>query len=140
MSQDCKRLLAIEMQTEAVIYKIKRNTDVEYKTMLSRLKREYTKKMNGSNMAGVQPGQKSMKIEWEESVRIRQFPSMLQGQASVNFLFSPDFKYMIDINYAEKRFMISKLKRNVYKGKVRGSHSICDFKIDKGWLPMDSTD
>ena len=47
MSQDCKRLLAIEMQTEAVIYKIKRNTDVEYKTMLSRLKMEYTKKMNG---------------------------------------------------------------------------------------------
>ena len=98
MSQDCKRLLAIEMQTEAVIYKIKRNTDVEYKTMLSRLKMEYTKKMNGSKMAGVQPGQKSIKIEWEESVRIRQFPSMLQGQASVNFLFSPDFKYMIDIN------------------------------------------
>ncbi len=96
--------------------------------------------MNEGNIAGVLPGQKSMKIEWEESIRIRQFPSMLQGQASVNFLFSPDFKYMIDINYSEKRFMISKLKRNVHKGKVRGSHSICDFKIDKGWLPIDTTD
>lgn len=55
LSQDCKRLLAIEMQTEAVIYKIKRNSDAEYRAILSKLKMEFRKKkMNDPKE--VQPG------------------------------------------------------------------------------------
>ena len=80
---------------------------------------------------------KSTKIEWEEVTRIRQFPTMLQGDSSANFLFSPDFKYMIDFNYSEKIFMISRLRKNVEKGKVRGSHSLCDFRMSRGLLPFE---
>jgi hypothetical protein len=45
------------MQTEAVIYKIKRNSKAEYRTISSKLKMEYKKKkMNEGNIAGVLPG------------------------------------------------------------------------------------
>ena len=49
-------------------------------------------------------------IEWERKATINQFPTVLQGNISANFLFSPDFDRYIDFNSSKKQFIIREVK------------------------------
>lgn len=48
----------------------------------------------------------SPQVQWEEIAHIKQFPMALQGKASVNFLFSPNFTYYIDCHFINGNFVI----------------------------------
>jgi len=49
------------------------------------------------------------KIEWKPVASIEQFPTVLQGLTSANFLFSPNFDWFFDIDYSEQQFLIRKV-------------------------------
>jgi hypothetical protein len=76
LSQDKKRLLAVCDKTTATIYRIELPDGVD----------------NVADLNGEL-------IEWKAETKINQFPQLLQGNTSANFLFSPNFDYMIDVHY-----------------------------------------
>lgn len=88
-------------------------------------------------------------VQWELVTVIHQFPALLQGECSANFLFSKNFEYMLDIDYKNYSFLISKLRKNVLSYKHRdqdmpevvtsGSHSHFDFAIDRNLLSVEFT-
>ena len=45
-------------------------------------------------------------VEWEFWRRIKRYPSMLAGRCSYNFLFSPNFRFYIDVDYEGDTFII----------------------------------
>lgn len=47
-------------------------------------------------------------IKWKQVASIKQFPASLQGDVSVNFLFSPNFTYYFDVNIIQGNFVIKK--------------------------------
>ena len=46
-------------------------------------------------------GDEGQKVKWEPKYIIRRFPKHLADITSVNYLFSPNFTFQLDYNYAE---------------------------------------
>ena len=51
-------------------------------------------------------GDKGQLVEWKVKYYIRRFPKHLAETTSVNYLFSPNFKYQLDYLYDESVFVI----------------------------------
>ena len=45
-------------------------------------------------------------IRWKPKYRIKRFPTTLGSMTSVPYLFSPNFKYLLDFSYSDEEFMI----------------------------------
>lgn len=45
-------------------------------------------------------------VKWVKQTTIKRFPTLLQGDASVNSLFSHDFTYYFDFNFNTNQIMI----------------------------------
>ena len=51
-------------------------------------------------------GHDAKRVKWEPKFKIRRFPTILAQLTSYNYLFSPNFKWQIDFEYAENQFVI----------------------------------
>lgn len=45
-------------------------------------------------------------VEWVETRKIQQYPTLLQGKCTLPFLFDPNFDRYIDVDYAQGHFVI----------------------------------
>lgn len=107
LSNDCKKLLMIEQQTTAVIYHLDLDSEKQLDERVSMLREEYR---NPSLQWKADPG---FSATWEAKTVIHQFPKVMQGQCSANFLFSEDFERMIDFDYSDHKFVIQRIGNNV---------------------------
>jgi hypothetical protein len=57
--------------------------------------------------------QDDISVEFEPQTIINEFPQVLQGKCSANFLFNDDFSYLLDFDIADETFFISILRKNV---------------------------
>jgi len=48
----------------------------------------------------------SKTVQWKIWRRIKRFPSFLAGKSSFNFLFSPNFKFYIDVDYEGDNYIV----------------------------------
>ena len=55
-------------------------------------------------------------VEWKIWRRIKRFPSLLAGESSYNFLFSPNFKFYIDVDFEGDTYIVRDVVDN---GSVR---------------------
>ena len=51
-------------------------------------------------------------VKWVIHKRIKRYPSGLAGSTSYNFLFSPSFRYYIDIDYEGDTFLVRDIKKS----------------------------
>ena len=51
-------------------------------------------------------------VTWQKIRSIERFPSLLAGKCSFNFLFSPNFRYYIDVDYEGDVFMVVDTKKD----------------------------
>jgi len=49
---------------------------------------------------------KIQQVKWVVTKKLRQYPTLLQGNIQPNFLFSPNFENYIDVNYNNGEFLI----------------------------------
>ena len=76
-------------------------------------------------------GDKGQLVEWEVKYFIRRFPTHLAATTSVNYLFSPNFKYQLDYIYDESIFVIRETETQdiflkISQDMVRTESSISD--------------
>ena len=70
-------------------------------------------------------------VEWEVKYFIRRFPKHLAATTSVNYLFSPNFKYQLDYLYDESVFVIRECETQdiflkISKDMIRTESSISE--------------
>jgi hypothetical protein len=51
-------------------------------------------------------------VKWTLIKTLKRFPSLLAGTCSYNFLFSPNFRYYLDVDYEGGEFMVIDSKRD----------------------------
>lgn len=72
----------------------------------------------------------------ERHSEVKQYPSVLQGDCSLPFLFSSNFKYYIDMNLTKSQFVIRETQK-LTRGKGSKqmywpiSRDIIDLRADK---------
>jgi hypothetical protein len=86
ISANQKRLLEVVNRQAAIIYEIASSEDVH----------DHEGKFS------------HIRVSWKKQIYIDRFPQLLQGNASVNFLFSSNFNYYLDFDYANNELLIRK--------------------------------